>query len=142
MHKAYVFRMYPDDKQKELINKSFGVSRFIYNHFLEERQKEYKENKKSKSLYDECKEVPSLLKEYPFIKEVDSCLIRNSIFNLEDAYKRFFNRQNSFPNFKKKGIKDSYKTNNIKRTYKSKEYNSIKIDLNSKTITLPKLKEV
>ena len=37
MYKAYVFRMYPDEKQKELINKSFGVSRFIYNHFLEEK---------------------------------------------------------------------------------------------------------
>ena len=43
MYKAYVFRMYPDEEQKDLINKSFGVSRFIYNHFLEEKQKEYKE---------------------------------------------------------------------------------------------------
>ena len=142
MYKAYVFRMYPDNKQKELINKSFGVSRFIYNYFLEERQKEYEENKKSKTAYDECKKVPSLLKEYPFLKEVDSCLIRNTIFNLEDAYKRFFNKQNSFPNFKKKGIKDSYKTNNIKSTYKGKEYNSIRLDLKNKIITLPKLKEV
>ena len=78
MYKAYVYRMYPDDEQKDLINKSFGVSIFIYNHFLEEKQKEYKENGKSKSAYDECKEIPSLLKEYPFLKEVDSCLIRNS----------------------------------------------------------------
>lgn len=37
MFKAYVFRMYPAEKQKDLINKSFGVSRFIYNHFLEEK---------------------------------------------------------------------------------------------------------
>ncbi|MBR2708369.1 MAG: helix-turn-helix domain-containing protein, partial [Bacilli bacterium] len=35
MYKAYVFRMYPNNKQTELINKSFGVNRFIYNHFLE-----------------------------------------------------------------------------------------------------------
>ena len=42
MYKDYVFRMYPDDKQRELTNKSFEVSRFIYNHFSEEKQTEYK----------------------------------------------------------------------------------------------------
>ncbi|MBR3229241.1 MAG: helix-turn-helix domain-containing protein, partial [Bacilli bacterium] len=92
MYKAYVFRMYPDEKQKNLISKSFGVSRFIYNHFLEEKQKEYKEIGKSKPAFDECKKIPSLLKEYPFLKEVDSCLIRNSILNLDDSFKRFFNK--------------------------------------------------
>ena len=142
MYKAYVFRMYPDEEQKDLINKSFGVSRFLYNHFLEEKQKEYKENVKSKSSYEQCKEIPSLLKEYPFLKEVDSCLIRNSIFNLDDSYKRFFNKLGGYPNFKKKGFKDSYKTNNIKSTYKGKTYNSIRLDLKNKIITLPKLKEV
>ncbi|MBR2708004.1 MAG: transposase, partial [Bacilli bacterium] len=79
---------------------------------------------------------------YPFLKEVDSCLIRNSIFNLEDSFKRFFNKLGGYPKFKKKDTHDSYKTNNIKSTYKGKTYNSIRIDLKNKTIFLPKLKEV
>jgi len=111
MYKAYVFRIYPDEKQKILIEKSFGVSRWTYNHFLNEKQRQYKETGKSKSAYDECKEIPSLIKEYPFLNEVDSCLIRNSIFNLSDSYKRFFNK-------------------------------SIRLNINNKRITLPKLKEV
>jgi len=142
MYKAYVFRIYPDEKQKILIEKSFGVSRWTYNHFLEEKQREYKETGKSKSAYDECKEIPSLIKEYPFLNEVDSCLIRNSIFNLSDSYKRFFSKLSGYPNFKSKGVHDSYKTNNIKSTYKGKEYNSIRLNINNKRITLPKLKEV
>ena len=142
MYKAYVFRMYPNNEQTELINKSFGVSRFIYNHFLEEKQKEYKETGKSKSAFEECKEIPYLTKEYLFLKEVDTCLIRNSIFNLDDSFKRFFNKLGEYPKFKKKGFKDSYKTNNIKSTYKGKTYNSIRLDLKNKTIFLPKLKEV
>ena len=125
MYKAYVFRMYPDESQRILIEKSFGVSRWTYNHFLEENQREYRETGKSKSTYDECKKIPELTKEYPFLKEVDSCLIRNSIFNLSDSYKRFFNKLGGYPNFKSKGVHDSYKTNNIKNTYKGKEYNSI-----------------
>ncbi len=31
--KGYKYRIYPTDEQKELINKTFGCSRFIYNHF-------------------------------------------------------------------------------------------------------------
>ena len=140
--KGYVLRLYPTDKQKELINKTIGCTRFIYNHFLDEKIKDYKTSSKSKSCYDQIKELPALCKEYSWLSEVDSCSLRTSLFNLEDAYKRFFNKQNEFPRFKNKDIGNSYKTNNIKSTYKDKNYESIKVDFQNKIITLPKLKEV
>ena len=34
--KGYMFRLYPTNKQKELINKLFETYRFIYNYFLKE----------------------------------------------------------------------------------------------------------
>ena len=58
--KGYVLRMYPDEKQEELINKTFGCSRFIYNYFLDDKIKEYKEIGKSKSAYDQIKLIPPL----------------------------------------------------------------------------------
>ena len=139
--KGYVFRMYPTKKQEQLINKTIGCCRFIYNYFLDDKIKEYKVTGKSKSAYDQIKLIPSLSKEYPFLKEVDSCALRNSLFNLEDAYKRFY-KGSGYPKFKAKGVHESYKTNNIKSSYKGNNYNSIKLDLKNKTITLPKLKEV
>ena len=54
----------------------------------------------------------------------------------------FLAQNNGFPKFKNKDTGNSYKTNNIKNTYKGKNYESIKIDLKNRTITLPKLKEV
>ena len=139
--KGYVFRMYPTKEQEELINKTIGCSRFIYNYFLDDKIKEYKIAGKSKTAYGQIKLIPSLSKEKPWLKEVDSCALRNSLFNLEDAYKRFFDG-NGYPRFKAKGVHESYKTNNIKSSYKGNNYNSIKLDLRNKTITLPKLKEV
>ena len=140
--KGYVLRIYPTDEQKELINKTIGCARFIYNHFLDEKINDYKETGKSKSCYDQIKELPGLCKEYPWLSEVDSCSLRTALFSLEDAYKRFYSKQNGFPKFKNKDIGNSYKTNNIKNTYKDKNYESIKVDFQNKIITLPKLKEV
>ena len=139
--KGYVFRMYPTEKQEELINKTIGCSRFIYNHFLDDKIKEYKETGKSKTAYDQIKLIPSLSKEYSFLKEVDSCALRNSLSNLDNAFTNFYNG-NGYPKFKAKGVHESYKTNNIKSSYKGNNYNSIKLDLINKAITLPKLKEV
>ena len=139
--KGYIFRLYPNKDQEEIINKTIGSSRFIYNYFLEDKIKEYKETGKSKSAYDQIKLIPSLLKENPWLKEVDSCALRTSIFHLEDAFQRFYHGS-GYPKFKTKGVRESYKTNNVKSTYKEKEYNSIKLDLKKKTITLPKIKEI
>ena len=123
MYKAYKFRLYPNENQKILINKTFGSYRFIYNHFLNK----CKENKYIKT-YDMCKMLKELMIEYPWLKEVDSCALRCAIFNLEDAYKNFFNKRASYPKFKNRYNRQSYRTNCIKSSYKGKEYSNIKIE--------------
>ena len=139
--KGYVFRMYPTEEQEQLINKTIGCARFVYNYFLDDKIKEYKEIGKSKSAYDQAKLIPSLSKEKEWLKEVDSQSLRNSLLDLERAFKNFYNGS-GYPKFKAKGVHERYKTNNIKSSYKGNHYNSIKLDLKNKTITLPKLKEV
>lgn len=134
MYKAYKFRMYPNNNQKELINKTFGCSRFVYNYFFN-KCKEFGYIK----AYDMCRELKKLEKEYTFLKEVDSNSLRCSIFNLEDSFKNFFQKRSNYPNFKNKYLKQSYRTSCIKSSYKNKQYSNIKIDLIDKKIKLPKL---
>ena len=55
MYKAYKFKLYLDDNQKMLINKTFGCTRFIYNHFLNKCKEEG-----YKKAYDMCKELKEL----------------------------------------------------------------------------------
>ena len=139
--KGYVFRLYPNVEQKILINKTIGSARLIYNIFLRDRIDVYNNTKKGTSAYDQNNMIPSLLVKYPFLKEVDSCSLRNASNDLECAYDHFF-KQGGFPKFKAKGVKDSYKTNNVVSTYKEKVYNSIELDLEKRLIKLPKLKWV
>lgn len=65
--------------------------------------------------------------------------LTNSLEDLDIAFKNFFEKRNSFPKFKTKGIKDSYKTDMIKSTYKGNSYSNIKVNLEERTITLPKI---
>ena len=140
--KAYKFRLYPNDEQRILINKTFGCTRFIYNHFLNLKQKEYKETNKTKTTYECIKELTTLYVEYPWLKEVDSMSLRCSLFDLDDAFKRMYKKQGGYPKFKNKHSKNSYRTNYLTSEYKENRYENIRIDLTKNKITLPKLKEV
>ena len=139
--KGYVFRLYPNIEQETLINKTIGSTRFIYNNFLRDRIDTYNNTKKDKSAYDQNIMIPELIIKYPFLSDVDGCSLRNASYDLENAYNHFF-KQGGFPKFKAKGVKESYKTNNMVSTYKGKTYNSIELDLEKRLIKLPKLKWV
>ena len=136
--RGYIFRLYPTLEQKVLIEKSFGCYRYIYNYFLSKTNGKSYINK-----FDYIKELPILSSTNEWLKEVDSCLLRCSIFNLEDALIAYKRGNALYPKYKSKTrSRNSYRTNNIVREYKGKVYNSISINLKDKTIKLPKLKEV
>ena len=135
--KSYKFRLYPNIEQKILINKTIGCTRFIYNYMLE---KKIKNNKLSR--FDLNNLIPSVCEEYPYLKEVDSMSLRCAIKDLSEGFNKYYNGKGGLPNYKKKGKKDSYRTNLITSIYKGKKYENIKLDLQKRIITLPKLKEI
>ena len=142
VNKAYKFRLYPNQKQKELINKTFGSTRLVYNYYLDKKIKEYETNNKSLSIYECIKDLKNLYIDYPFLKEVDSMTLRCSLFDLDNAYNKFFKGKTGYPKFKSKFKKNSFRTNMITSKYYGNTYYNIKLDLINKTITLPKLKEI
>lgn len=111
VNKAYKFRLYPNKEQEILINKTFGCSRFVFNHFLAKWNDTYKATGKGLT-YNSCSsQLTQLKKELVWLKEVDSIAIQSSLKNLADAYSRFFKKQNDAPRFKSKKNKvQSYTT--------------------------------
>ena len=137
MYKSYRFRMYPTISQIELIHKTFGCTRLVYNYYLE------KKKEANLSCFDMIKDLKNLQAKYPYLKEVDSCSLRCCLFNLDDAFKRYYKKQGSYPKFKSKyNSRRCYRTNCISSSYKDKTYQSIEVDLKKDIIKLPKLKEV
>ena len=136
MYKAYKFRLYPNDEQMVLINKTFGSARYTYNYYLDKMI-----NNGYKTSYANIQDyVDNLKYEATFLQEIDSIVIRQSLFNLDNAYQKMFNKQGGYPKFKSKYEKNSYNTVAIYSKYKDKEYCNIELNLQTRQIKLPKLK--
>src|SRR5690625_1105701 len=130
VNKAYKFRIYPNKEQEILITKTFGCSRFVFNHFLAKWNETYQETGKGLT-YNSCSaQLTQLKKELTWLKEVDSIAIQSSLKNLADAYSRFFKKQNDRPRFKSK--------KNPVQSYTTKHTNS-NIAIDGNKIKLPKL---
>ena len=130
VHKAYKFRIYPDSNQALLIVKTIGCSRFVFNHFLAERNSAYESEKRTLS-YSNCSAMlTQLKKELTWLKEVDSTALQSSLRFLDDSFKRFFSRQNDYPRFKSR--------KNPVQSYTSKFTNN-NIAVEDSFLKLPKL---
>ena len=126
MQKGLKIRLYPNDKQINILNIIFGHTRFVYNYFLN-YSKEYKDYK-----YTNWSRLLTELKnseETKFLKEADKFALQNSLKNLSAAYSNFFSKRADEPNYKKKHNKQAYRTN----------YTNNNIELYEKGIKLPKL---
>src|SRR5690606_25609400 len=130
VNKAYRFRIYPTKEQEILITKTFGCSRFVFNHFLAKWNETYKETGKGLT-YNTCSsQLTQLKKELEWLKEVDAHSLQSSLRNLDAAFKRFFKKQNDAPRFKSKRNKvQSYTT----------RYTNGNIKIENNRIKLPKL---
>lgn len=112
MLRAIKYELDPTREQRELIKRTCGCCRLVYNMMLDRKVKAYKENKESLSAVQLINELPKLKKseEYAFLNEVPSQSLQQAIRNLDTAYTNFFRENGSgFPKFKKKGVKDSYR---------------------------------
>lgn len=130
MEKAYKYRIYPNKKQKEILAKTFGCCRFVYNHYLAKRIEMYEKTKETLSYVQCANDMKKLKSELKWLKEVDSTALQSSLKDLDSAYQKFFKEHSGYPRFKSK------KTHRF--SYKSKCVNH-NIQYCGKQIKLPKL---
>lgn len=120
-YKAYRFRLYPNEKQKEYFAKCFGAVRFIYNKMLEERicfYREYKDNEVELKTH-KYKTYVDYKKEYEWLAEVDKWALANAQRNLDFAYTKFYKKKANFPKYKSKHKNiDTYTTNNTNHNFR------------------------
>lgn len=117
--RSHKIRLYPNNIQQTYLIRACGIKRFVYNWGLAKRTELYGQGEK-KSGYDMKKLFNTLKRsEYPFVTEVSKCVADNALIDLDRAYNNFFRElkkgnKNTFPTFKKKGVRDSFRLDNDK----------------------------
>lgn len=109
--RSYKTEINPNKEQIQIINKTIGVCRFIYNFYIAHNKEIYENTKQFISGMDFSKWLNNEFipnnQEYQWIKEVSSKSVKQSIMNAEKAFKQFFKGKTGFPKFKKKMKTDS-----------------------------------
>ena len=120
MLRAIKIRLYPNKEQEQTLNKVLGCYRFVYNHMLALKQKEYNENKVSLGLKELSRYFHGTLRndeQYSWLKEQNTPVMQQSIRQMLTAYNNFFKQHKGFPKFKSKKDKQSalFTTNAISK---------------------------
>ena len=108
---TYKYRLYPDKEQVIYLSKLFGCCRLVYNHFLNEKQTQYKETKLSDSYNVQCSKLTQLRKtdKYGFLNETSLQVLQCSLRNMHTAFDRFYKHKGGYPNYKSKRDKQAFK---------------------------------
>ena len=140
--KGFKFPIYPTPDQIELLEKSFGCCRFIWNKALNDAKAEYESYMMFKDTYmvnppikpnltgfSFVNKLPKYKAEFPWLYDTPANVLQQTMLHLGTAFSTFFKNRKGYPNFKKKFYSDSitlmgtdlYKKGNDFYMCKSKE---------------------
>jgi putative transposase len=109
---THKIKLDPDRAQTEYFCKACGIARFAWNWGLSEWKKQYEAGLKPSGLSLK-KEFNALKeKEFPWTYEVTKYACQQPFIYLQKAFVNFFNGTAQYPQFKKKGVHDSFYVGN------------------------------
>ena len=101
---AYRYRFYPTDEQENLLRRTMGCVRLVYNKALSKRTEAWYEKqeridyKQTSSLLTSWKKTSEL----DFLNEVSCVPLQQCLRHLQKAFTNFWGKRASYPRFKKK----------------------------------------
>ena len=106
--KAYKTEIHPTQAQIELIHKTFGCTRYIYNQYVYENLENLALGKDFISAFSYAKRVNNDPNTPFWLKEVPSKAIKQALIYADRAFRDYFSKRKGKPKFKKKGANDSF----------------------------------
>lgn len=110
MLRAVKIRLYPNKTQEQILKRVLGCYRFVYNQMLAQKQNAYKTDKTNLKVTDLSKYFHGTLlkdKQYAWLKEQNTKVMKQAIRQMDGAYQKFFKQHTGFPRFKAKKDKQS-----------------------------------
>ena len=115
MQQSHKIRLYPNNRQSTYLARCCGVARFAYNWGLAKWNEQYEAHKASPdevaspNQYDLRKKLNAVKREqFPWMLEVTKYAPQQALINLGRAFVNFFSKNGKRPQFKRKGVHDSF----------------------------------
>src|SRR5947208_6900939 len=102
--KAYKYRTYPTEEQANILARTFGCCRFVYNWALRQRTDAFFQ-RGERLYYNQLAVLLTELKkqeETAWLSEVSSVPLQQSLRHLDTAFRNFFEGRAAYPTFHKK----------------------------------------
>ena len=106
--RAYKTEIHPTQAQIELIHKTFGCTRYIYNQYVYENLENLASGKDFVSAFSYSKRVNNDPNTPSWLKEVSSKAVKQALIYADRAFKDYFSKRRGKPTFKKKGKAESF----------------------------------
>ncbi|GCE12922.1 RNA-guided endonuclease TnpB family protein [Tengunoibacter tsumagoiensis] len=107
--KAYKYRVYPTNEQKQILARTFGCARFVSNWALRCKTDAFYQEQK-RLYYKDLSEMLTALKkqgEYVWLNDVSSVPLQQALRHLDKAFVNFFEGRAAYPRFKHKRQKQA-----------------------------------
>ncbi len=104
MQKAYRYRVYPTSEQEELLRRTIGCTRLVYNRALASRTEAWYERQERVDYVDTSAMLTAWKKQedLQFLGEVSCVPLQQGLRHLQKAFANFWAGHAKYPNFKKK----------------------------------------
>jgi putative transposase len=128
--RAYKFRFYPDQQQENLLARTFGCVRFVYNSILRYRTDAYDQTQEKIGYTAANARLTAIkkLSEFAFLNDVSSVPLQQCLRNQQSAFKNFFAGRAKYPTFKSKKHRQSAEFTYRAFTFKNGELKLAKCD--------------
>lgn len=104
VQRAYRFRFYPTREQENLLRRTIGCCRLVYNKALAARTEAWTQRHERVGFAESSRMLSRWKRadELAFLKEVSSVPLQQALRHLQTAFSNFFNQRADYPRFKKK----------------------------------------
>src|SRR6202165_3399353 len=102
MKRAYQYRFYPTPEQAQILARTFGCARYVYNWALRLRTDAYYKEQQRIGYHETSAQLTLLKKQTPWLNEVSSVPLQQALSHLDRAFRNFFEGRAQYPKFQKK----------------------------------------
>jgi putative transposase len=102
VRRPYRYRFYPSSEQADLLNRTFGSVRYVYNRALAERSRAWTHEQRRVTFADTCRMLTQWKAEpeTAWLREVSVVALQQGLQHLQNAYVNFWGKRSKYPRFK------------------------------------------